>query len=118
MTTAELPTDARPAIDEIRQIGGDELVREMVSTFLRFARARVPHLQDAAETGDLEAGATIAHTLMSSARQLGALALGDACASAELAALGGDAAGFVTQAEDAARAFKSARAWMDQIATA
>lgn len=118
MTTAELPTDARRAIDEIRQIGGDELVREMVSTFLRFASARFPHLQDAADTGDLEAGATIAHTLTSSAHQLGALALGDACASAELAARGGDAAGFVTQAAAAARAFTRARAWMEQIAKA
>lgn len=117
MTTAELPTDARPAIDEIRHIGGDELVRELFSTFLLFASSRFAHLQDAAETGDLEAGATIAQTLTSSAHQLGALALGDACASAELAARGGDAGGFVARAEDAARAFKSARAWMEQIAT-
>lgn len=118
MTTAELPTDARPAIDEIRHIGGDELVREIMSTFLRFARARVPQLQDAAETGDTDTGATIAHTLKSSARQLGALALGDACASAELSARGGDAAGFVARTEDAARAFERARTWMEPLAKA
>lgn len=112
-----LPADARPAIDEIRSIGGDELVREMMATFVRFATAHLERLHDAAESADLEGGATLAHTLKSSARQLGATQLGESCASAELAARGGDAAGFLTWIEEVAHAFADAKPWMESLAT-
>lgn len=115
MTIAEPPADARPAIDEIRHVGGDELVRELAATFLRFATAHVPRLHEAAEVADLETGASIAHTLKASARQFGAVALAEACASAELAARGGDAAGFLARAEDATSAFERTRPWMQQL---
>ena len=111
-----LPSDARPAVDELRSIGGEELVREMMGTFVRFATAHVGRLHDAAENGDLEGGATIAHTLKSSARQLGAVHLAELCASAELAARGGDAAGFVQWSEEAATAFTEAKPWMSTLA--
>lgn len=114
--TATLPADAKPAVDEIRSIGGEELVREMMGTFVRFATAHVARLREAAEHGDFEAGTTIAHTLKSSARQLGAVALGDASASAELAARGADAAGFLKWSEEVAGAFLEARAWMEPLA--
>lgn len=110
-----LPAEASPAIEEIRLIGGDELVRELMSTFLRFAQTQLPRLYDAAEDGDVEVGATIAHTLKASARQLGAIALGDACASAELAAKGGDMAGFLKRTEEVADAFERTRPWMEQL---
>jgi len=116
MTIADPPADARPAIDEIRHVGGDELVRELAATFLRFAAARVPRLQEAAESGDLETGAIIAHTLKASSRQFGAIALGEACASAELAARGGDAAGFLSGAAEAMSAFERTRPWMQRLA--
>ncbi len=111
------PTDAMPAVDEIRAIGGDELVREMMTTFVRYATVHVQRLSEAAEHGDLEAGATIAHTLKSSARQLGAMHLGEVCASAELAARGGDAAGFVKWTEEVTGAFADAKGWMEGLAT-
>lgn len=113
---ATIPADARPAVDQLRLIGGDELVREMMSTFVRFASAHVPRLREAAEHGDLEGGTTIAHTLKSSARQLGALQLGEVCASAELAARGGDAAGFLQWSRDVEGAFADARHWMEALA--
>ncbi len=111
------PSEAMPAIAEIRLIGGDELVRELMSTFLRFAATQLPRLYDAAEDGDVEVGATIAHTLKASARQLGAIALGDACASAELAAKGADMAGFLKRTEDVADAFERTRPWMEQLSS-
>ena len=116
MTTP--PSEAMPAIDEIRRIGGDELVRELLSTFLRFAATQLPRLYEAAEDGDVEVGTTIAHTLKASSRQLGALALGDACASAELAAKGGDMAGFLKRTEEVADAFERTRPWMEQLSAA
>ena len=114
--TLACPADARPAVEELRSIGGDELVREMMGTFVRFATAQVARLHDAAAHGDLETGATLAHTLTSSARQLGAHHLGEACSSAELAARGGDAAGFHTWTDEVATAFADARAWMAPLA--
>lgn len=111
-----LPSDARPAVDELRSIGGDELVREMMGTFVRFATAHSARLHEAAAHGDLEGGATIAHTLKSSARQLGANQLAEVCASAELAARGGDAAGFLQWTEEVGAAFVDARAWMEPLA--
>lgn len=110
-----LPAEASPAIDEIRLIGGEELVRELMTTFLRFAEAHLPRLYEAAEVGDMEVGATMAHTLKASARQLGAIAFSDACASVELAAKGGDAAGFLKRTEEAADAFERTRPWMEQL---
>jgi HPt (histidine-containing phosphotransfer) domain-containing protein len=113
-----LPADARPAVEELRSIGGDELVREMMGTFVRFASAHVARLYEAAEHGDLEGGTTIAHTLKSSARQLGAMHLGETCASAELAARGGDAAGFLKWSEEVGLAFDEAKGWMSSLANA
>jgi len=109
------PPEALPAIDELRLIGGDELVQEMTKTFLRFGRAQVSRLDEAAATGEMEQGAVLAHTFKSSARQLGAVTLGDACSRAELAARGGDAAGFVQAANDVGRAFHEARPWLEAL---
>ena len=115
MTITELPSEAHAAIDEIRLIGGDELVRELMVTFLQCCAAPLPRLHEAAETGELETGSRIAHTLKASARQLGAISFGDACASAELAAKGGDVAGFLHRADDAAGAFERTRPWMQRL---
>ena len=112
----EIPADARPTVDELRQIGGDELVRAMLATFVRYAEVQVAHLRDAAAEAQTEESATIAHTLKSSASQIGAVALADACARAELAALGDDVAAVVGASEEVAGAFTAARPWLDALA--
>lgn len=116
VTPPAIPADAEPAIAEIRSVGGEELVREMMATFTKFAGAHLPRLEEAAHAGDLETATRIAHTLKSSARQLGAVHLSDVCASAELAARGGDAAGLLRWSGEAMAAFRDARAWMDALA--
>lgn len=115
--SATLPPEARPAVEELRSIGGDELVGELMGTFVRFATAHVRHLADAAAQGDLETGATLAHTLKSSARQLGAMQLGEVAASAETAARGGDRAGLLSWSDEVSTAFAGAKAWMEPLAT-
>ncbi len=109
------PSEALPAIDELRLIGGDELVQEMTRTFLKFGRTQVSRLDEAAATGELAQGAVLAHTFKSSARQLGAVSLGDACSRAELAARGGDVSGFIEAANDVGRAFHAARPWLQAL---
>lgn len=111
------PPDALPAIAELRLIGGDELVQEMTRTFLMFGKTQVSRLDEAAASGELEQGAVLAHTFKSSARQLGAVTLGDACSRAELAARGGDVVGFVEATNDVGRAFHQARPWLQALST-
>lgn len=115
MTT--IPDESRAAIEELRSIGGDELVTEMLRTFLRFGDSQLQRLEEASAAADLLGAATIAHTMKSTARQLGALALGDACAAAELAGRGGDAGGLATATEVVRAAYAAARPWMQALAS-
>lgn len=110
------PPDALPAIAELHAIGGDELVATMMRTFVHFTAAQLERLTDAVDAGDMDAAATIAHTIRSSARQLGALALGAACAAAETAGHGGDAAALAGAVDAMQREFAAARPWMDALA--
>lgn len=112
----DIPSDAQPAIAELHAIGGDELVTAMLRTFVQFTEAQLLRLADAEGAGDLDAAATIAHTVRSSARQLGALGLGQACEAAMLAGRGGDAAALHAAADAMRREFTAARPWMDALA--
>ena len=85
----------------------------MLRTFVQFTEVQLARLADAEGAGDLDAAATIAHTVRSNARQLGAVALADACAAAELAGRGGDAAALHAGVEAMDREYAAARPWMD-----
>src|SRR5262245_3600382 len=89
---ADVPRDAQPALDVLRSVGGDEMIAMMMQTFLKFAEERVAKLDEELRNNRLAEVAGIAHSLKSSALQLGAMALGQACADAEAAGRGGDAA--------------------------
>ena len=60
-----------------------ELLALLVATFLEHAPANVTALVDGARTGDVDAVTLAAHSLKSSARQFGALRLGDLCEAIE-----------------------------------
>ena len=111
-----LPPDAKRAIDELRLIGGEELVREMVTTFSRFATSAVARLGEASDAGSLDQVASFAQALHASARQMGATRLAEAAASAEVAARGQDAGGVANAIEHARGALTDARAWLDELA--
>jgi HPt (histidine-containing phosphotransfer) domain-containing protein len=110
------PAEARPAIDELRLIGGDELVREMAGTFSRFAESQVDRLDEASGAGELELVAALAHALHASSRQMGVAALAEAAASAEVASRGRDAAAVEQAVDRSRRALNDARAWLDGLA--
>jgi len=84
-----VPEDARPAIDVLRSVGGDDMVAMLMRTFVQFADERVAKVVEEAGHERWEEVASIAHAIKSSARQLGAHALGDACAAAEEAGRAG-----------------------------
>ena len=112
-----VPDDARPALDVLKSVGGDEMVAMLMRTFLQFAEERVAKLVEEAGHGNWDEAASIAHALKSSARQLGANALSDACADTETAGRSGNDAGAKAGVEAIQREFDLARGWMGALAT-
>jgi HPt (histidine-containing phosphotransfer) domain-containing protein len=86
-----IPDSTRDALDGLRALGGDGLVRQMVSIFIDHSAGRIDALRSALDAGDLPGVAGAAHTLKGSSRQLGLSAMADACLALEQACKGGDA---------------------------
>jgi HPt (histidine-containing phosphotransfer) domain-containing protein len=112
-----VPDDARPPIDVLRSVGGDDMVAMLMRTFVQFAEERVGKLVEEAGNARWEEVASIAHAIKSSARQLGAVALGDACNDTETAGRVGNAVACQAGVEAIRREFQAARAWMSELAT-
>ena len=110
------PASAQPALDLLRGLGGDDFVATLTKTFLGFATDKVAELGRLAAAGDLAGIAGAAHSMKSSAAQLGALALSEACATAERAAKAGDAAAMPGAVAAVQQAFEEARGWMEALA--
>ena len=89
----------------------------MMQTFLQFAEERVAKIIEESREGHISEVAGIAHSLKSSARQLGAVALGESCAATELAGRAGDAIAAANGVEGIQREFAAAKPWMESIAT-
>jgi HPt (histidine-containing phosphotransfer) domain-containing protein len=82
------------AIEMLRELGGDdgsELLAELVGVFLADAPERMADAARAVASGDFDLLERAAHTLKSSAAQLGAVALSARARDLEIAARGRDA---------------------------
>lgn len=88
----EIPDSLHAALDGLRALGGDGLVRQMASVFIEHSAGRIAALREALQTGNMQGVAEAAHTLKGSARQLGLSDFADACLAIEQAAKQGDAA--------------------------
>lgn len=77
------------AQDRLRRIGGGKLLAQMIDLFLKHGPERIGAIRSAAAAGDAAALERAAHTLKSSAGNLGAGALQDAAARAEEQAASG-----------------------------
>lgn len=93
-----IPEPTRTALDGLRALGGDGLVRQMVSVFIDHSAGRIDALRSALDAGDLHGAAGAAHTLKGSSRQLGLSEMADACLALEQACMSGDAAAAQTLA--------------------
>lgn len=113
----QVPEDARPALDLLRSVGGDDMLAMMMQTFLTFAEERLGKMVEEAEAGNVSEVSGIAHSLKSSARQLGANALGEACAVTEEAGRRGDPTTTLNGVKAIQREFAAARPWMQALAT-
>jgi HPt (histidine-containing phosphotransfer) domain-containing protein len=112
---ALIPAEARPALDTIRDVGGIELVVALLRTFVQYSDAQVAEAGRAATAGDASAVARIAHSLKSSAEQVGAVALADVCRTAELAHGGTDEASTAALVAGIRREYTRAREWMERV---
>lgn len=83
--------DDRP-VELLRRVGKGKLLESMQTLFERDAPARVAAIHAAVATGDAGTAARPAHSLKSSAGQLGAVGLQRACDEIEKAAERGDLA--------------------------
>ncbi len=112
----EIPESAKPALDMLASVGGDEMVAMLMRTFLQFADERVEKLAEESGQERWEEVASIAHAIKSSARQLGANALADACAAAEDAGRAGNGAVASASVATIQVEFAAARGWMQELA--
>jgi len=85
-----VPESVRASLESLRGLGGDDLVRQMVSVFIEYSSGRVNALKSAVDSGDLTAAAEAAHALKGSSRQLGLNEMADACSAVEVAAKRGE----------------------------
>ncbi len=112
----DTPESAKPALDMLRGVGGDDMVAMLMRTFVQFVEERVAKLTEEAGAERWSEVGSIAHAIKSSARQLGALALADACADTETAARGDDPASAASGVVRIQHEFENARPWMDALA--
>ncbi|HEX8363025.1 MAG TPA: Hpt domain-containing protein [Longimicrobium sp.] len=94
--THEAP-DASPAgdpaaLERLHRWGGDALQRQMVEMFLARVPGQLAAARDAAARGDAEGVRQVAHSLKSSAGQLGAVSVQRLCTEAEHRAAAGEGA--------------------------
>ncbi|MEX2526017.1 MAG: Hpt domain-containing protein [Gemmatimonadota bacterium] len=78
------------ALERLKEWGGDGLVQKMASLFVENAPARLTQIRTAVETGVAEEAERGAHSLKSSAANLGAMRLRNVVATMEEQASKGD----------------------------
>lgn len=70
-------------LDELRETLGEELLAQIIDTYLGYAPNQMTKLQDAAQRMDIEALWKAAHSFKSSSRSVGANHLGELCEKLE-----------------------------------
>ena len=73
---------------ELREIGGDDLVRDLMATFAERTPERLRSAESSHAVGDLEGAAAALHSLRSAAGTVGARRLADLAGRLERAARG------------------------------
>jgi len=82
MVSEQPPLDAE-AIERLRGFGGNKLLRGMIELFLKNAPLKAAEAREALDRGDAAALRAALHGLKSSAGQLGAISVYQACVAGE-----------------------------------
>jgi two-component system, sensor histidine kinase and response regulator len=86
----EAPVLDVAVLDELRTLGGDGIVAELVGMFLEDTPPRLAALREAMQEGDAESIEGVAHALKGSAGNMGATRLAGVCARLENAGISRD----------------------------
>lgn len=73
-------------LEQIREVGGDELVHELFGIFVGLAEGRLEALEAARKASDFPAAALAAHSIKSSSVSIGARPLAEVAGRAEMSA--------------------------------
>lgn len=106
------PAGDPAALERLHRWGGDALRTQIVEMFLARAPDQIAAALAAAERGDAEEVRKIAHTLKSSAGQLGALSVQRLCQDAERRAEAGEVASLAPLAHALGTELERYRAWL------
>ena len=96
------------ALDRLSEWGGEELIERMIRIFLDHAPTRVEEIRSGVETGEIGETEKGAHSLKSSAGNLGAVGLRDVCARVEDLAADGDLHGAADLVQDVEERYREA----------
>jgi len=103
------------ALDRLREWGGDKLAGQMVRLFLKNSGTRMDQIRTGVEGGDLEEAERGAHSLKSSAANIGAELLRTLATRLESAALEGNEEGAKTILPDLETAYADAMGELEKI---
>jgi HPt (histidine-containing phosphotransfer) domain-containing protein len=96
----------------IRRVGRDTLARKMIDLFLASGPERAKQIQVAHAAGDFTSAGKVAHSLKSSAGQLGAIRLQRTCQRIEDAGRANDGVGMGALLPELSSQMTSAEAWL------
>jgi HPt (histidine-containing phosphotransfer) domain-containing protein len=103
------------ALDRLKEWGGDKLLGQMIRLFLENAPNRMAQIRAGADGGDIKESEKGAHSLKSSAANVGAHLLRNIAADMERVAASGDSPAVVALLPDLERAFSQAIAALESV---
>lgn len=112
----ELAVIDREALERLKEWGGEDLVLKMLHLFLEHAPERMEQIRSGASDGALETAERGAHSLKSSAGNLGARRLQSLAAGLEDLAADGDGAGVRAMLPDLESAYDRTRRALSEVA--
>lgn len=103
------------ALDRLKEWGGDKLLGQMIRLFLENAPGRMTQIRVGADGGDIKESEKGAHSLKSSAANLGAMQLRAVAADMERVAAGGDTAAVLALLPSLEGAFSQAVTALESV---
>jgi HPt (histidine-containing phosphotransfer) domain-containing protein len=103
------------ALEMLRRVGNGSLLIRMIDIFLNNTPERIDGASRALQTNDLHAVEFAAHSLKSSAAQLGGVYLQRAAAAVERTAVMGDLNALATEVDIMCAEFERMRTWLEQV---
>lgn len=111
----ELPAVDREAIGRLREWGGEALAARMIDIFLEHSTERIIQIREGVADDDAGAAGTGAHSLKSSAANVGAFRLQALCQSAEMLAASADLVALKGLLGELEEAHRDAREALEEI---